>query len=267
MSIPVGSLTRFSDTAAGGVYAPADGRRRGLILVCHERYGLVQHTLDLAQRFSDEGYVAIAPDFFAHWDGDREALAAGDIQVELDDKIVQQHLRAAITYGVDELCIHPDRVAAIGVCQSGSYSLLATEVHPRLAAALVLYGAAGERDVSAERLRPYAELLPQIRCPVLGIWGEADHVVSLDQMLRLRGLLEAADVSYEFTLFPGMPHGWLNSTMPGRYRPDEAEAVWSLMSDFIERGFAGHFAAERRVWKMSCDTGRLYDFSKNVRLA
>jgi carboxymethylenebutenolidase len=267
MSIPLSSLLRFSDSAAGGVYLPADGRRRGLVLLCHERYGLVQHTLDLAQRYASEGYVAIAPDFFAHWDGDRDALAAGDIQVELDDKVVQKHLKAAITYGLDELHLHPDRVAVVGVCQSGSYALLATEVHPQLAAALVLYGAAQDRDVSPDRLRPYSELLPQIRCPVLGIWGEADHVISLDQMIRFRNLLEAADVSYEFTLFAGMPHGWLNSTMPGRYRPDESEAVWSLMGTFIERAFASEFHPGRRVWKMSCDTGRAYDFSKNVRLA
>ena len=47
------------------------GARRDL----HERYGIVQHTTDLGQKFVDAGYVTIVPDFFSRFTGDREALA------------------------------------------------------------------------------------------------------------------------------------------------------------------------------------------------
>ena len=43
---------------------------RGMIL-CHERYGLVKHTLDLAARFASYGYICLAPDFASNWDGDK----------------------------------------------------------------------------------------------------------------------------------------------------------------------------------------------------
>ena len=39
--------------------APAPG-----IVLMHERYGFVQHTRDLAERFAQEGFVCIAPDCF-----------------------------------------------------------------------------------------------------------------------------------------------------------------------------------------------------------
>ena len=42
----------------------------------HERYGIVQHTTDLGQKFVDAGYVTIVPDLFSRFTGDREALAA-----------------------------------------------------------------------------------------------------------------------------------------------------------------------------------------------
>src|SRR5437867_11244992 len=49
------------------------------VVLGHERYGLVQHTLDLAAKFASHGYVAIAPDMASHWEGDKEALNRGDI--------------------------------------------------------------------------------------------------------------------------------------------------------------------------------------------
>src|SRR5260370_38171363 len=34
------------------------------IVLMHERYGLVQHTRNLTDRYARDGYVRIAPDFF-----------------------------------------------------------------------------------------------------------------------------------------------------------------------------------------------------------
>ena len=34
------------------------------IVLMHERYGLVQHTRNLTERYARDGYVCIAPDFF-----------------------------------------------------------------------------------------------------------------------------------------------------------------------------------------------------------
>lgn len=260
-------MVAFSDDSAGAVYVPADGRRLGTVLICHERYGLAQHTLDLAQRLSNAGYLAVAPDFFADWEGDKIALAAGDLSVDLDDAVVIKHLGAAINYAIKHLDANPSRVGVVGVCLSGSYSLLASSIYPELSAAVIMYGGAGDDDVSPDRIPSYKEILPKLKAPVLGIWGEKDHVVSVDEVRRMRQLLEDNGVSYEFTLFPSVAHGWLNSTMPGRYRPAEGEAAWSLVLSFLDRAFAGDFDPDRKHWSFTADTAKNYDFSKNVRLA
>lgn len=259
-------LTQFAPGSTGAVYLPADGRRRGLVIVCHERYGLAQHTLDLAHRLADDGYVAIAPDFYADWDGDRDALAAGDIIVDLGDTHVQRHLAAAITYGVETLRVHPERVAVFGVCLSGSYGLLANEVHRQLGAVVLFYGGVGDADLSPDRERPYGDLLQQVTAPVLAIFGEGDHVYSVPDVRRFRGALEDAGVNYEMVVVPDVPHGFMNSTMPGRYRPHETEQSWAVVGAFLERAFHGGFDTSRREWSfrslISCD----YDFTRNVRL-
>ena len=63
-----------------------------------------------------------------------------------------------------------------------------------------------------------------------------------------------------------MPHGWLNSTMPGRYREKEAAEAWRLIVDFLRRVFSGAFPPDRVRWKCQSDLAVSYDFAQNVRL-
>ena len=101
---------------------------------------------------------------------------------------------------------------------------------------------------------------------MLGIWGEYDFVVSVDNVARLRGVLEANRKNYEFQLFRDMPHGWMNSTMPGRYRPRESELVWERILDFMERVYAGEFPKDRAIWRFDSNIDPTYDFNKKVGL-
>src|SRR5262249_58202530 len=99
------------------------------------------------------------------------------------------------------------------------------------------------------RRQPYDKILELVTAPILGIWGEDDFIVSVDDVIRLRGALEKHRKSYEFTLFRDMPHGWFNSTMPGRYRPRQADQAWNIIMEFLERVHAGGFDPERVVWR------------------
>ena len=117
------------------------------------------------------------------------------------------------------------------------------------------------------RVEPYRDIVARITAPVIGIWGEDDFVVSMNDVRQLRGILEDTRKTYEFTLFRDMPHGWMNDTMPGRYRPKETEMAWKLILDFIERVHAGAFPKDRMIWRFESDAAVSYDFTKKVRLA
>lgn len=239
------------------------------VILGHERYGLVQHTLDLAAKFANDGYVGIAPDMFSRWEGDKAALNRGDISVPLSQSDVRSYLGASLDYLLHLPQVNPRQIAAMGVCQSGSYPLLLNSARHELVANIVVYGGAqrGLWETSATNPEPYESVLDRLSAPILGIWGEDDSVISVDLMRRLRNTLEDHGKTYEFMLFPHMPHGWFNSTMPGRYRPKETEVAWSMILDFLNRVNAGVFPPDRVIWRFQSDIAPDYDFTKKVRLA
>lgn len=240
----------------------------GAVVLGHERYGLVQHTLDLTAKFAQFGFVGIAPDMLSHYDGDVSAVNRGEARFELTDNDVRKYMGAAFNYLRTDDRVHPDRIAAMGVCQSGEYPLLLNSVQPALAANIVVYGAAGANmwQISHKRTEPYEQILQRVNAPILGIWGEKDHVIDVAQMTRLRNVLEEQRKSYEFRLWPDMPHGWFNDTMPGRYRPRETDQAWALIIDFLERAFSGAFPSDRAIWRFESNIALDYDFTTNVRL-
>ena len=66
-------------------------------------------------------------------------------------------------------------------------------------------------------------------------------------------------------IYRGAPHGWLNDTMPGRYRKPQADAGWAAQQRFLRDVFSGRWNDVVR-WRFDSDSGVNYDFSKNVRL-
>mgnify|MGYP006198042927 CR=1 FL=1 len=77
-------------------------------------------------------------------------------------------------------------------------------------------------------LDDFAEATRKVVAEQVGIFGEADHIISLDDVVRFRNALEKAKKNCHIRIYAGAPHGWLNDTMPGRFRADAAESaiVW-----------------------------------------
>jgi carboxymethylenebutenolidase len=265
------SIVKFGDRVEGFLAEPEHGGGPfAAVLLGHERYGLVKHTLDLAAKFARDGYICLAPDLFSRWEGDKAALNRGDIQVPLNDSDIISYMSDGVDFLLKHPKVDPKRIVAMGVCQSGSYPLLANSARSEISANVVVYGGAQKAEFEAKpprRVEPYRDIVARITAPVIGIWGEDDFVVSMNDVRQLRGILEDTRKTYEFTLFRDMPHGWMNDTMPGRYRPKETEMAWKLILDFIERVHAGAFPKDRMIWRFESDAAVSYDFTKKVRLA
>lgn len=267
----VTKMVAFGDRVQGFLAEPAEGAGRfPAVVLGHERYGLVQHTLDLAAKFARNGYVCIAPDLFSRWEGDKAKLNRGEVQVPISDDDIKSYMGDGLDFLVKHPKVDPGRVAAMGVCQSGSFPLLLNSFRSGVIANIVIYGGAQIAEYTAQapiRHEPYEQIVSRITAPVIGIWGEDDFVISIDDVRKLRGILEDHRKTYEFTLFRDMPHGWMNDTMPGRYRPKETAKVWAMILDFLKRAQNGAFPSDRMVWKFESDAAVNYDFTKKVRLA
>jgi carboxymethylenebutenolidase len=265
----VSEAVTFGDGLNGHLFLPSGQGKAGAVVILHERYGLVQHTLDLAQKFAGDGYVALAPDLFSRWQGDKEALKRGDVRATLPD----EEIGAVVNGGLDFLKAHPrveaSQLAVMGVCQSGRYPITIGSQRHDLAALVIFYGAAQDSDWTITELqpRPMPQMIAATTAPSLYVFGEADHVISVDNVLRIKSTLEEARKSYRMRIFPNMPHGWLNDTMPGRYRPAEAKAAWDVLLGFLDETFHDRWPGKGRVaWEFQSDIAEDYDFGKNVRL-
>jgi carboxymethylenebutenolidase len=145
------SMVRFGDRVEGFLAVPAKGAGPfpGVVLG-HERYGLVQHTLDLAAKFARDGYVCIAPDLFSRWEGDKAALNRGDIQVPIVDADIKSYMSDGLDFLLQHPKVDPKKIVAMGVCQSGSFPLLLNSIRPEVTANLVIYGGAQVGEYTAE---------------------------------------------------------------------------------------------------------------------
>ena len=266
----VTSTITYGDRVNGFLAIPEKGTGPfGAVILGHERYGLVRHTLDLTAKFAAHGYVALAPDMYSRWEGDKEALNRGDVRANISDDDIRSYMGDSLDYLLAHPLVDRNFIAAMGVCQSGQYPLVLNSVRDELCANIVVYGGAqpGVWEVDEFRREPYGMILEQVTAPILGIFGEDDSVVSVEDVRHLREELESRRKSFEFKLFRQMPHGWMNSTMPGRYRPKEAEQAWLLIMDFLDRVHGGAFPRDRVIWRFESDIAPDYDFSKKVRLA
>jgi len=228
---------------------------RGMIL-CHERYGLVKHTLDLAAKFASYGYVCLAPDFACRWNGDVEALNRGEAHLDITHAEIRAIMSDSLDHLKDLQQVDAGRCAAMGVCMSGIYPWLLNNVRKDVAANICYYGASKTPD----------DVYQNITAPSLVVFGEKDHGTSVEAMQNMRSKLEEYGKSYDFRIFEEGPHGFLNDTMPGRFRQKEAEAAWNVAIDFLDRVYAGYYPPDRIRQRWEANIATDYDFTKNVRM-
>jgi carboxymethylenebutenolidase len=265
-----GSVTCEDITCDNGMPAvlayPAGGGSFPTVVLMHERYGLVQHTRDQAMRCARDGYAVLAPNFFFRHP-DQAALNAGKSRYDLTDPESVELIKVALATLTKHAAADLSKIVVAGYCQTGRHPLVFASEVP-ISAAVVWYGAASKREWEANtrQPRPLEAVIAALPCPVFAAFGEADHIISLDDVQRFRNRLEANHKSYDIHVYEGAPHGWLNDTMPGRYRKPQADAGWAAQQRFLAKVFAGGYDPKRVSWRFESESGIDYDFTKNVRM-
>lgn len=241
--------------------------KRPVIIHMHERYGIVQHTMDLGEKYVQAGYVTVVPDYFSRFTGDRQKLADGNDRCELDDEQVLIDTDAVLEYLGTVPQADTNKVAMSGVCQTGRQPILVGAKRDYLSAAVVLYGAVYDADWKSHAMRPepIEKLMQEIKCPLTAVFGEMDNLIHLDNIVRMCSVLAAAKKSFGIRVYPDAPHGFLNDTMPGRYRQTQSDAAWNQITTFLRSVFAGEWKKERAYWRFEADSSVAYDFSTMKR--
>ena len=218
----------------------ADGPH-GSVVVIHHMPGFDEQTKEIVRKFAAHGYAAAMPNLYSREapgaSADDAAAAARALGGVPDPRLVGD-VDAVASF----LRSRPGsngKVGVIGYCSGGRQSVLAA-CSLELDAAVDCYGAFVVVNPPAEhtlKVTALTEILPNLSCPMLGLFGAEDQYPSPEQTAQLAGALAAHDKSFEHHTFEGAGHAFFAVERPS-YRPDAAVAGWTLIWDFFGRHLA-----------------------------
>ncbi len=202
---------------------------RGVVILPDVR-GLYPFYLELAERFAQAGHPAIAIDYFGRTAGLGPRGEDFEYAPHVGRLTVPQ-VQADAAAAIAALREHSGSrgIATVGFCLGGFQSFLAaTSPELDLARAVGFYGILnGARFGVAGPI----ERAAQTRCPVLGLFGEADQAIPVEQVRAYDKALAEAGVAHEVHVYPGAPHSFFDR----RYaeHAEACEDAWRRMLAFL----------------------------------
>jgi carboxymethylenebutenolidase len=200
------------------------------IVILPDVRGLYRFYEELALRFAERSYAALAFDYFGRTAGAEKRGEEFDCwphveavtpeQIQLDVRAAVERLRAL---GVQS-------VFTDGFCMGGRQSWLAAASGHGLAGAVGFYGRPG---LSADGAPGPEQLAPRMDAPILALQAGADQNITSDQNEAFERALADAGVEHELVVYEGAPHSFFD-----RNQEEFAAAsddAWQRTLDFVER--------------------------------
>jgi carboxymethylenebutenolidase len=228
-------------TGAGGdevqayLARPSTDDSRGGVVVIHHMPGYDRATKEMTRRFAELGYDAICPNLYwrdAPGAAPDDAAATARAQGGVPDERLIGDVGGAAEY-LRALPTSSGKVGVIGHCSGGRQSVLAA-CNLDLDAAVDCYGAfvtGTPPEGFPLRVTNIVDQLPNLRCPLLGLFGNEDKFPSPEQVDELDGLLSTNGKSYEFHRYDEAGHGFFAVDRPS-YRVAAANDGWERIAEF-----------------------------------
>jgi carboxymethylenebutenolidase len=214
------------------------GAPRGAVIVLQEAFGVNDHIEDVTRRFAQAGYRAVAPHLF-HRSGD-PALDYGNFEKimphmqALSEAGLLEDLDVTLAHLADAGVAAPS-VGVVGFCMGGSVAFLAS-ARRALGAGVTFYG--GGVVESRFGMPPLVELAPGLQTPWLGLFGDEDQGIPVDQVEALRQAAAKAAVPTEIVRYRDAGHGFHCDARPDSYHQASAEDGWRRTVDWFGRYLA-----------------------------
>ena len=200
------------------------------VVVLPDVRGLYRFYEELALRFAERGYAAIAFDYFGRTAG---AEPRGDDFEYMPH--VQQTTPAGVQADVGACVAHLratgcEAVFTVGFCFGGRNSWLAAASGHGLAGAVGFYGRPGPgNDGTPGPTQRAAEMT----CPILALQAGDDPGIPVEDSEAFRDALAAAGVDHELVIYPGAPHSFFDRKHE-EFAADSEDA-WNRVLRFIDR--------------------------------
>lgn len=220
---------RDDNRVAAFAASPDEAARVGVVILPDVR-GLYRFYEELALRFAERGYAAVAIDYFGRTAG----VAKRDDEFEFMphvEQTTQDGIQADVASAVAHLrgtgC---GSVFTVGFCFGGRNSWLAAAGGHGLAGAIGFYGRPGPgRDGSPGPTQRAGELT----APILALMGGDDSAIPLDEVEAFDAALDVAGVEHEVVVYPGAPHSFFDRKFVEHAA--DSEDAWKRVLAFVER--------------------------------
>lgn len=233
-------LKSGGDTITGYLARPSQAGNYPGIVVIHEAFGLVEHIRDIARRFANIGYNALAPDLYARAGGPSDPGNMATVMPVMfgkSDKEAVQDLEAAAAH-LRALPGATGKIGAIGFCSGGRQTLLFA-CSSKIDAAVDCWGgfihrATPDAEATPSRPTPILDLVGGLRCPLFAVFGEEDQNPSVPQSEELAKRARAAGKDVTVKVYKNAGHAFLADYRPS-YREGPAAELWRDATAFFDK--------------------------------
>ena len=228
-----------TDGSIGAFRATPPGAPVGAIVVIHEAFGLTDHIATLVERLAAAGYRSIAPAMY-HRQGapviDYESLQVAEKVEHLIEAMgslsaegIASDLDATLAF------LHAEGFASasigmVGFCMGGAITLFSC-TRSDIAAGVTFYG--GGVVTGRFGLPSLVELAPSLIQPWLGLYGDQDPSIPIDEVEQLRSAAATAPVPTQIVRYEHAGHGFNCDARPEHFEAASAADAWSRMVAFF----------------------------------
>ena len=199
--------------------ARPDGDTDKAVIVIQEWWGVNDHVKDIAGRYANEGFIAIAPDLYRGKiakNPDEASKMMHDLAIEDGiDTIANAASKARDAYGLSKLGI-------TGYCMGGTFALRAACELEGFDAAVPFYGDIPEDDV-----------LERLRTPTIFFSGTQDGWITPEKVAGLEKAAEKFGLPLESIKYDA-DHAFFNNTRPEVYNETAAKDAWAKAIAFFK---------------------------------
>ena len=218
------------DTADGSMrlYSCApDGGANQAVIVVQEAFGVNAHIEDVTRRFAEVGYHAVAPALFHRAGGGTAPYDAFDQVLPLfagvDDATLLMDVQATLDH-LHASGFVDGAIGIVGFCMGGRVTFLVA-LERALGAAVGFYGG----GIVSGRFPQFPTLIEradQLETPWLGLFGDLDGSIPVEEVETLRACLAEVDVPTEVVRYPAAEHGFHCDVRPS-FNAEAAADAWA----------------------------------------
>jgi len=220
------------ESADGATFAafsaqPDEPSDVGVVILPDVR-GLYRFYEELALRFAERGYAAVAIDYFGRTAGVSKRdddFAYMEHVAQTTPEGVQADIAAAVAYLREQ---GASSVFTVGFCYGGRNSWLAAAGGHGLAGAAGFYGMPAARDGSPGP----ADRAAEMEAPILALQAGDDQNITAEHNAVFREALSAAGVEHELVTYDGAPHSFFDRKQ--EEFAGASEDAWRRVLAFID---------------------------------